>query len=292
MLKRLIISLFITTLVVLPVAIADEDEGSQIPKGPVYVVKSEHKLTNRVLFIVDVSGSMNGDKFARAFEWLTHKIMTETDEMQFGIIAFDGNTYRWKGVPEPDAPDPVPPNWALLPSAIAAEQAAEWLQKNFHNGSTRILPALKEAFAEKREKLSIVIVSDGEFDEELVSEDYDRGPGLAVLIRRLRKQRQDAGFEAPMIFCYGISSTPSEQMTWLAEITEGAYILDSSVREPVGYGGFRFHGMPWPPQPQPSPPKPLPPVGPPKPDDDQNPPSPLPPSPPRPEDDPPFKFPW
>ena len=262
--NRLIAAAAAALIAVLPIAaaLADDEPKKDLKRdvdGAEWVVEAEFPLTNRVIFIVDISGSMRGDKWEKAFRWVTQQVMSETDEMQFAVIAFDEKSYRWEGIPEPDLPEPVPPEWAALPSAIAGNFAAEWLHERFTGGNTSIGPALTNAFAEKREKISIVIVSDGQFSENLEQ--------VEKLVTALDAKRAEMGFGRPIVLCYGFSTEESDRMARIAELTEGGYKLYRDVREPVSYPpppSVYFHG--WPTPHPPPPPIPIP--APPAPDED------------------------
>ncbi|MEZ6185319.1 MAG: VWA domain-containing protein [Planctomycetota bacterium] len=130
--------------------------------GFLTVVQPEARLTRRIVFVVDTSGSMRGNKFGQACSAVLRVAQQPVDEVEIALIAFNHDTRRWPGVPE----EGIPPGWAALPSLQATESAAAFLAQRGAGGDTQVITALRQALAEPRDELSIVLVTDGLFVRE------------------------------------------------------------------------------------------------------------------------------
>lgn len=127
----------------------------------VCAVEPAERLTSRIVFLVDVSGSMKGPKIDRAIDAVVgpEGIARQAgDQLEIAVVSFASEVQRWPGVPE----EGVPADWAGLPSDDALVAARGWLEGQGSDGcSTDLCPALRLALAEERDELSLVIVTDG-----------------------------------------------------------------------------------------------------------------------------------
>lgn len=150
------------------------------------------QLTQRILFLVDCSGSMDGPAtMARSLNTIKFIFEQPIDELEVAAIAFDNGHNRWPGLPQPPK---IPANWAAFPSRNASQALSTWIgaAQVTMRGGTNLAPPLRQAFAENRDKLSIIIVTDGGFAEKpetlkKVVDDgqkwrTDRGIGPAVVV--------------------------------------------------------------------------------------------------------------
>lgn len=182
-------------------------------------VAAQSPLTERVIFLVDRSGSMDGDHFTRALKAFSEMINRPTDDLEIAIIAFNDTTYRWPGKPE----DGVPFGWARLPSSIAAKEAENWLTVLGAGGDTILGGALREALAERRDKLSIVVVSDGLFGRE-------RTEDLTSIIETGQAEREQNNLGKAIIGVYGLG--PHQKiLTTIAEMGGGGYLREEVFLE-------------------------------------------------------------
>lgn len=203
------------------------------------VVSPKERITNRIIFIYDYSGSMMGDKLNQALTAFVSIAKQPIDQMEIGLIAFATNAKRWPGVPEPKAPKPVPINWAAMPSQKAILSAIKWLnQRTTLGGATEFFSALDLLSAEKRDKISVVIISDGFFTDNLPDsflskkneKEIDRKMRyINYRISRLQLARQKLGLKKIIISCFGVgnlgkSSDGYKSLKCLAEITGGAFV--------------------------------------------------------------------
>jgi hypothetical protein len=182
------------------------------------------RMTKRLIFIYDCSGSMNSEDLAIAISFVRGVMMQPLDEFEIGIIAFDGATYRWPGIPEPKQTPPVPKNWAALPSAPAIEQATQWLQNLNDNGNTEVIPAIDMALKEKRDELSIVIVSDGGFHAESTKD-------ILEAIEKGQKWRKDNKLGRVNIMAVGVDDTPNNALTKIGEVGGLGYFYPAPTPE-------------------------------------------------------------
>ncbi len=168
------------------------------------VVPAQVPLSKRVLFVVDVSGSMAGMKFDRASQAVLEIAGQPVDEMEIGLIAFDNHPSRWPGIPEEgvEGRPGVPKGWAALPSQEAVDDASTWLRKINPTGGTRAIPAMEAALAEDRNQLSIVLVTDGQFYQETSAK-------ILAAVKEAQKRRVDKGLGRAVVLVYGVGDTHS-----------------------------------------------------------------------------------
>src|SRR5258705_4981246 len=129
-------------------------------------------LRRDLVAVIDVSGSMSGEKIAQAKLALTQLIGSLRENDRFRLVAFSGGVRRYA------------PGWT---SATAANRgdAANWIRSLEAEGGTNIAGALSEAFAEApdAEALGVVVFltdgqpSVGENDPERIAERAEQGRG-------------------------------------------------------------------------------------------------------------------
>lgn len=186
--------------------------------GIVTVVEPKERLSKRILFVVDVSGSMQGDKFAAACAAVNGAFQQPVDELEIAVLAFNDTTTRWKGIPEAGE-NPVPEGWAALPSQDAVEDASRFLAEVGADGDTLVIPALREALEEARSELSIVLVTDGIFQRET-------GDEVLTALQEGQAQRQERGQGPALLMVYGVGSE-SEVLSRLAREGKGGYMRET-----------------------------------------------------------------
>jgi len=129
-------------------------------------------LRRDLVAVIDVSGSMSGEKIAQAKLALTQLIGGLRESDRFRLVAFSGGVRRYAS------------GWT---SATAANRgdAANWIRSLEAEGGTNIAGALTEAFAEAAdaEALGVVVFltdgqpSVGESDPERIAERAEQGRG-------------------------------------------------------------------------------------------------------------------
>ena len=154
-----------------------------------------------LVYLVDVSGSMAGARLTKALEAFDLLAGQPVDQAYLRVDAFAGSHRKRR--------------WAKLPSADELAQAEAWLSKQFYklDSSTRLLPALVEALAEKPKALTIVIVTDGELGE-------DRLEDLETEIKAAQRKRKVKA----LIGVVGVGhSKPRAKLKRIAELGRGGY---------------------------------------------------------------------
>ena len=160
------------------------------------VVSGGNRLTQKIILVLDVSGSMkNENRIGRVLQLVRHVMEQPSDDLEVAVITFSSMTERWHGVPEPEADPPVPYGWARLPSATALALAQSWVLTRASSG-TDPCPALKQAITEARKDVSVVFVTDGEFD----------GASCVKAYRDAQKERVEAGRHEVPLLVYGVGS--------------------------------------------------------------------------------------
>ncbi len=129
-------------------------------------------LRRDLVAVIDVSGSMSGEKIAQAKLALTQLIGGLRDSDRFRLVAFSGGVRRYAS--------------AWTPATVAnRSDAGNWIRSLEAEGGTNIAGALTEAFAEPpdAEALGVVVFltdgqpSVGENDPERIAELAEQGRG-------------------------------------------------------------------------------------------------------------------
>lgn len=188
------------------------------------VVEPQERLTDRIIFVVDRSGSMHGDTFSRALQVVTETLQQPVDQYEIGVIAFNDSFARWPGKPE-NGPKAVPPNWAAMPSNAVVREVNDWLEALGAGGDTLVMPALRGALLDPRERLSIVLITDGQFGRERTSD-------IVENIEKLQQERIKQGWGRAIILAYGISSVGTQpSLKAIGEVGQGGYLLEQPEPE-------------------------------------------------------------
>jgi len=210
----------------------DEPSNEQT-RPPEVIVEPTSRFSSRIIFLYDCSASMNRHKLNRALNALMMISEQPIDEMQIAIIAFDDEISRWIGIPELTAADPIPEGWAGLPSADAISQMTNWLSTVKYGGMTNIFRPLTLAIRENREEISIVIISDGQFNDIIPSpplegenQEEHRIRYILSLIETEQRRREENGLDRVQINAYGLGPIQSILSSVCRE-TGGAYIRES-----------------------------------------------------------------
>lgn len=189
------------------------------------VVEPEARLTKHIMFVVDVSGSMRGDKLGAACAAVTGALQQPVDEMEIAVIAFNDQPRRWPGIPEAEGERKIPAGWAALPSQDAVREAEKFLAGLGAEGNTLVVPALQAALAEERKELSLVLVSDGIFQQE--SEDE-----VADALEAGQKKREERELGRAVLLVYGVGSEAGV-LRRLGTAGRGGYLREPLERVPA-----------------------------------------------------------
>ncbi|RMG09418.1 MAG: VWA domain-containing protein [Planctomycetota bacterium] len=223
----------------------------------VEVVPAAERPSKHLLFLVDTSGSMEGDKFASACQAVVDIAAQPVDAMEIAILAFDDEVARWPGLPASGGPPPrfqatvppralpraparrVPPGWAALPSREAVRHASAWLARRPPEGGTRIIPALRAALAEPRKELTVVLVSDGQFYQE-------RGEAILAALEEAQRAREAKGLGRALLLVFAVGE-PAALLEDLGRLGRGGTYRRARAEDAADEGA--------PPQTAPSKPK-------------------------------------
>jgi hypothetical protein len=130
----------------------------------VTVVTPEAPVTKRILFVVDVSGSMgDNSKIIDAIACVNTATQQPVDDMEIAVMAFSDGVSRWQWTEEAVEGHPIAPNWARMPSEKVSEASQFWLRSLGASGNTYATYALNLALHEPVKELTIVVLSDGIF---------------------------------------------------------------------------------------------------------------------------------
>lgn len=193
------------------------------------VVPPTARLTKRIVFLVDVSGSMAGLKFDRACGAVLEIAGQPVDELEIAVVAFDSTVSRWPGLPEPSDPERgikgVPRGWAALPSQLAMDESSRWLNGISPDGGTLVIPPLRAALAENRKELSVVLITDGQFYQE-------RTDVILAAVEASQRQREEKGLGRAVILAYGVAGE-SNALKRLAKAGGGGFFKRTAPLSPL-----------------------------------------------------------
>lgn len=173
-------------------------------------------LNKHLLFVYDSSGSMEGEKFVRAANFVIAIAEQNFDQFELGILAFAGENYRWGGIPDPTSTPPIPKNWAALPSQESVDQAYDWIMDLGAGGDTIVIPALRDALQENRRYLSIILISDGMFHRETTDE-------IVNTIETAQSERDNNGLGRASIMIFGANDGYNDTLGQIAVDTGASY---------------------------------------------------------------------
>lgn len=118
------------------------------------------RVTQRVVFVIDVSGSMDLPHLIDGSMQAVNVFLgDDAEDLEFAIFTFTDGWSRWFGYPAPD----LPHGWARLPNARALKNARAFVAGARRSGDTCPAKALRAAYLEARPDTTIVMVTDGEF---------------------------------------------------------------------------------------------------------------------------------
>jgi Mg-chelatase subunit ChlD len=156
--------------------------------------------TEKIVFVVDRSGSMDPLKVQDAIEQFIN-IVTRLDpslEVEICLYSFESNTKRWSE------------GWQKMPSLPVLNKARAFLALPV-GGSTQVVPALRQSLAEKKEKLTVILISDGDFDE------------TTETILKVIKAEQAKRKVPAVLGCIGVGHVQQDSLKKVAEVGGGGY---------------------------------------------------------------------
>ena len=218
--RRLSIALFCSFLIFISVPgaspVAAQEETLHVESS--WIVSPEQPPTNNILFLIDGSGSMSGDKINVAIDFAMEIAGAPVDDLQIALVTFGNFVSRWEGMEDinPTTGDPISrPGWAVMPSAENLQAARNWLISNLDAGSTLICPGISHVFASSSGQedplglysqtvndLTIIILTDGLFTDQMESSD---GSGILATLARWQKIRAESGLNEAVIGVIGIN---------------------------------------------------------------------------------------
>jgi len=141
--------------------------------------KKSFRLTDRVIFVVDTSGSMEG-LLQQAVASVQLILMSPVDGFQAGLITYSAYAIRWKGKPE-HKHDPkekcgdhcVRQGWASMPSHYPS--LMRYLLTCSADGSTDLARAIRVAMRDPCDRLTVALVTDGDVNVKEAEEAYKKG---------------------------------------------------------------------------------------------------------------------
>lgn len=196
---------------------SSESEAERPPRGHLdarEIVPSATPVPVKrfMLFVVDVSGSMQSGALAKAIDAVVAMTDVDNDDYYIGLIAFDIQPTRWRWQEKKRWYA-----WAIMPSVPNLRRAYAWLRGHIGlNNGTAADPALRLALADPREELTIILITDGIFRHE---------DNPLQVLRDGQQSRQERGLSPATLMVIGIG-----------EASQNRQHLQDLGRE--GEGGF------------------------------------------------------
>ena len=113
-------------------------------------------MSDRVCFVLDVSGSMKGDRMERAKGELARFVATYPAEDLFNILFFSTDVYPWQ-------------DGLVVMSEKMRKEAGKYVERQKADGYTAVYDALKLAFEDERVD-TIVLLTDGNPDQGTIDD--------------------------------------------------------------------------------------------------------------------------
>ena len=172
----------------------------------------------RLVFVIDVSGSMRGSKIQEAMDLAIQAAERPTDDLELGIFTFDWSYTRLVDNSDPENPS----NWFTLPSANAINARRDQLRSFPGNGPTNPGTALVNAFAERTD--TVVLVTDGLFNTRSVIN----------TINKAREVRREAELKRVHFVVVGVgcSRVSRQNLQRIADETSGQFLEPNPPPEP------------------------------------------------------------
>jgi hypothetical protein len=195
-------------------------------KPPKQVVppKEGFRISDRVIFVIDTSGSMSdGQRVSEAIRGALMILGSATDDFQAALVGFSDVARRWEGDPQPCTHEAsedhdrrcVLPGWASLPWSL--QEALKWLNSIEADGVTNADRGIHEAMSDKTPGLTLVLITDGAIDVE--------GALKAIKIGRLVRKQKQLGDTAVMIWGVGRFAEKASTLNEIAKIAGGGFYV-------------------------------------------------------------------
>lgn len=166
--------------------------------------QSKKEFRKKVVFIVDISGSMHGQPLEKAKDELLTYLSKLDPQDSFSIIAFNGETYLFSSS-------------VVLATKEAVERAVQWIKSSLiAAGSTNILLPLNQAMEMLSETTNcfplIFLITDGAVENE------------KHICNVIKGYTRDRGSKCPRISIFGIGSYCNHYfLRMMAQIGRGHY---------------------------------------------------------------------
>ena len=172
---KTLLCLFLAFFILLPIGFLTADEEEPVPDKPsrkkTVFVDGTTRVTRRIAFLIDISGSMRGEELSIAHRELISILKEYPDDGLFKVYAFydiveifDADTQKMKKGPDDDPDAYADENaWIRMPNREAVDKVHAWLSGFGGGGNTNMTDAFRVCFAQNKEDdTTIVLISDGE----------------------------------------------------------------------------------------------------------------------------------
>lgn len=194
-----------------PPGVAPVESETTQPRPPdevVEVARGDRRMTTKIAFVVDTSGSMdNRGRVQQGITFARDLLGRPGDELLVQMFAFKDGYERWPGL-KPDPSEvrfgpPPPEGWTEFPSVPALENAQQWLTDQGANGGTNPIGAMTAALRLNQRNLTVVLITDGEFGSHVAT--------FLTTVEALQKDREKRGLGRAVIFVIGTGPEAVEE---------------------------------------------------------------------------------
>jgi hypothetical protein len=118
-------------------------------------------IKKNIFFCIDKSGSMTPENLGQAINSMVTIASQNADEFNIAASVFGEESDRWEGVENKK----TAPQWAQMPDQQAIEKLKEWFDKTLVGKKSTIpSPSIVDGLDEDVRELSLIIISDGQFN--------------------------------------------------------------------------------------------------------------------------------
>jgi len=205
--------------------------SKDLPRKPDLIVNVVNpdftkRMTTKIAFVVDASGSMdNSRRMGMALKFAQNIIGGGHDEMLVALLAFKSSHLRWPGVKHDGIGKPPPKGWAHFPGVPQLESAQAWLNAVPVEGATNPNSAMSEALAEPIRDLTVILITDGDFNGPRNAESFKQTVKDAQALR----EKNELGRAVIIIIGISASSKKQKHLTEVAKSEGGGFYVIQSA---------------------------------------------------------------
>jgi Mg-chelatase subunit ChlD len=168
------------------------------------VVPAKQRASERIVFVVDKSGSMDMEDTQAAIEAFT-TVVTNSDpslDVRICMYTFADQAIKWKH------------GWQKMPSMKTLNTARQFISAE-SEGSTNLASGIHAILAEAPKNLTVVIITDGFFDHS--------DAVIMTLMQQAQISRVLNGKKTAVVGCIGVGNICERSLKKIGTAGQGGY---------------------------------------------------------------------